>query len=141
MKSHIRIGRVLGIEIGLHISWFIIAFLIVLSLANQFQLINPDWGKGTIWATAIATGLLFFLTIILHELSHAVVAKARNLPVRSITLFALGGVAQIEKEAGEASTEFFMGIAGPIMSALIGAVCLGLALALGWSPAVVPRTP
>jgi Zn-dependent protease len=110
MKAHIKLGRVLGIEIGLHISWFIIAFLIILSLANQFQLVNPGWGEGVFWTTAVATGLLFFVIIILHELSHAIVAKARNLPVRSITLFALGGVAQIEGEAGEPNTEFFMGI-------------------------------
>jgi Zn-dependent protease/predicted transcriptional regulator len=69
------------------------------------------------------------------------VAKARNLPVRSITLFALGGVAQIEKEAGEASTEFWMGIVGPIMSALIGVICLTLAWAFGWSPLAIPHTP
>jgi Zn-dependent protease/predicted transcriptional regulator len=94
-----------------------------------------------VWATAITTGLLFFVTIILHELSHAMVAKARNLPVKSITLFALGGVAQIEKEAGEPSTEFFMGLAGPLMSFFIGFVCLMLAWALGWSPLGVPETP
>ena len=141
MKAHVRLGRVLGIEVGLHISWFIIAFLITLSLANQFYAFNPNWDDTTIWATAIATGLLFFVTIILHELAHAVVAKARNLPVRSITLFALGGVAQIEKEADEPSTEFWMGIAGPIMSALIGFICLVLAYALGWSPLEIPASP
>jgi Zn-dependent protease/predicted transcriptional regulator len=69
------------------------------------------------------------------------VAKARRLPVRSITLFALGGVAQIEREAGEASTEFFMGLAGPIMSVLIGIASLALAWALGWTPLAMPRTP
>src|SRR5215813_6551718 len=141
MKAHIKVGRILGIEVGLHISWFIIAFLIALSLANQFHQVNPDWPESTIWVTAIATSVLFFITIILHELAHALVAKARYLPVRSITLFALGGVAQIEKEAGEPTTEFFMGIAGPIMSALIGVVCLMLAYALGWTPIEMPRTP
>ncbi len=141
MKSHIKLGRILGIEIGLHLSWFIIALLITLSLADQFHTLNSNWGEGVIWATAIGTSLLFFAAIIAHELSHAMVAKARHLPVRSITLFALGGVAQIEREAGEASTEFFMGIAGPIMSALIGIVCLVLAWALGWTPLEIPHTP
>ena len=141
MKAHIKLGRIFGIEIGLHLSWFIIALLITLSLSSQFHELNPDWGEGTIWATAISTALLFFVTIVAHELSHAMVAKARRLPVRSITLFALGGVAQIEKEAGEASTEFFMGLAGPIMSVLIGIVCLALAWALGWTPLSIPRTP
>lgn len=141
MKSHIKLGHIFGIEIGLHLSWFIIALLITLSLASQFHALNSNWGEGVIWATAIGTSLLFFAAIIAHELSHAMVAKARRLPVRSITLFALGGVAQIEKEAGEASTEFFMGLAGPVMSALIGVLCLTLAWALGWTPLDVPRTP
>ena len=87
MRAHIKIGRVFGIEVGLHLSWFTTALLITLSLADQFHAINPDWEEGVIWATAITTGPLFFFTIILHELSHALVAKARNLPVRSITLF------------------------------------------------------
>jgi len=141
MKSHIKLGRIFGIEIGLHLSWFIIALLITLSLADQFHAFNSNWGEGVIWATAIGTSLLFFAAIIAHELSHAMVAKARRLPVRSITLFALGGVAQIEKEAGEASTEFWMGIAGPIMSLLIGVICLTLAWAFGWSPLTIPHTP
>lgn len=141
MKAHIKLGRIFGIEIGLHFSWFIIALLITLSLANQFHAINPDWGEGVIWATAIGTSLLFFLSIIVHELSHAAVAKARGLPVRAITLFALGGVAQIEREAGEASTEFFMGIAGPIASMLIGVLCLALAWLVGWPLGTVPATP
>src|SRR5258707_3767909 len=141
MKSHIKLGRLFGIEIGLHLSWFIIALLITLSLADQFHAFNSNWGEGVIWSTAIGTSLLFFAAIVADELSQAMVARARDLPVRSITLFALGGVAQIEKEAGEASTEFFMGLAGPIMSALIGILCLALAWALGWTPLEIPQTP
>src|SRR4030095_15857143 len=84
---------------------------------------------------------LFFVTILLHELSHAAVAQARNIPVRSITLFALGGVANIEGESPDGKTEFWMGIAGPITSALIGLLCLGIAYLLGWTPATEAGTP
>jgi Zn-dependent protease/CBS domain-containing protein len=141
MKAQIKLGRVAGIEIGLHYSWFIIAVLITLSLVGQFQALNPEWGEGVIWATAIATALLFFASIVAHELSHSAVAKARHLPVRAITLFALGGVAQIEKESDSAGTEFWMGIAGPVSSMLIGVLCLVLAAALGWPLGGNPSTP
>jgi Zn-dependent protease len=141
MKAQIKLGRIFGIEIGLHYSWFIIALLITLSLVSQFHTLNPDWGELVIWTTAIVTSLLFFASIIAHELSHAAVAKARRLPVRSITLFALGGVAQIEKEANDPATEFWMGIAGPIMSVLIGIGCLAIAWVLGWVPGTDPGSP
>src|SRR6266850_3806896 len=141
MKAQIKLGRIAGVEIGLHYSWFIIALLITLSLVGQFHTLNPEWGEGVIWTTAIATSLFFFASIVAHELSHSAVAKARGLPVRAITLFALGGVAQIERESDSASTEFWMGIAGPISSILIGVVCLGLAVVLGWPLGANPSTP
>jgi Zn-dependent protease/predicted transcriptional regulator len=141
MQAQIKLGRLVGVEIGLHYSWFIIALLIMVSLAGHFSLTNPEWGAGLIWGLAIATGLLFFAALVAHELSHAVVAKARGLPVRSITLFALGGVAHIDKEAVDPATEFAMGIVGPIASAVIGLACLGLAWALGWTAMQAPSTP
>jgi Zn-dependent protease/CBS domain-containing protein len=142
MQAHIQLGRILGIPIGLHFSWIIIATLITLALANHFRLGNPEWGAGLVWGSALVTAVLFFTSIVVHELSHAVVARARGLPVRSITLFALGGVAQIEKEANRPSTEFFVGIIGPITSVVIGLLCLGTAQALGWAPPEdAPGTP
>jgi Zn-dependent protease/predicted transcriptional regulator len=141
MRAQIKLGRISGITIGLHYSWLIIALLITLSLAGIFRANNPGWGESVIWATAICTALLFFAAIVLHELSHAVVAKARGLPVRSITLFALGGVAEIEREAADPRTEFVMGIIGPITSFVIGVVCLALLFALGWKPPAFPQTP
>jgi len=141
MNAQIKLGRIFGVEIGLHYSWFIIALLITLSLASQFSLTNPDWGDNLRWGLAIITAVLFFAAIVAHELSHALVAKARGLPVRSITLFALGGVAQIEKEAADAKTEFWMGIIGPITSFVIGVVCLAITTALGWRPPEFPREP
>jgi len=141
MKAQIKLGRIFGVEIGLHYSWFIIALLITFSLAGHFQENNPGWSDGLRWGVAIVTALLFFAAIVVHELSHAIVAKMRGLPVRSITLFALGGVAQIEKEAADAKTEFWMGIIGPITSFVIGVVCLGITVALGWRPPEFPQTP
>ena len=141
MQANIKLGRIFGIEVGLHYSWLIIALLVTLSLTGQFRATNPQWGAGVTWATAIATALLFFASIVAHELSHAAVAKANGLPVKAITLFALGGVAQIEREAEDAKTEFWMGIVGPIASAVIGFACLALMMALGWTPAIAPATP
>src|SRR5437762_8326735 len=141
MKAQIKLFKIFGIQIGLHYSWLLIAVLVVFSLAGQFAFTNPQWGSTVIWGVAILTALLFFAAIVVHELSHAAVAKARGLPVRSITLFALGGVAQIEKEASDAKTEFWMGIAGPITSALIGLICLGIAAGLGWNPSFHHQSP
>lgn len=141
MQAQVKLGRVYGIELGLHYSWLIIAVLIVFSLAARFHYINQYWSEQVIWGTAIVTSLLFFVTLFAHELSHAIVAKSRKLPVRGITLFALGGVTQIEKEATDAKTEFWMGIAGPITSIVIGIVLLWIAEGVGWIQRTNPETP
>ncbi|HKP83011.1 MAG TPA: site-2 protease family protein [Pyrinomonadaceae bacterium] len=133
MKAHIKLGRIFGVAVGLHYSWIIIALLVTLSLRSQFAIEHPNWGGSTTWGIAIITGLLFFVSILLHELSHAAVARLRGIPVRAITLFALGGVAQIEKDAADAKSEFWMGIIGPITSFVIGLFCLVLAWLTGWN--------
>src|SRR5207247_4229956 len=120
MRPSIRLGRIFGIDIGLHYSWFLIALLIVFSLSGHFQVVNPQWSLGLRWSLAAITGLLFFASILAHEMSHALIAKSRGIPVHSITLFALGGVANMEKDSSDAKSEFWMAIAGPIASVLIG---------------------
>ncbi|MEP7118955.1 MAG: peptidase, partial [Acidobacteriota bacterium] len=99
MKPSITLGRLFGIEIGLHYSWFIIALLITLSLGGHFATTNPGWTRAIVWASAVVTAGLFFVSIVVHELAHALVARARSAPARSITLFALGGVATMETPA------------------------------------------
>jgi Zn-dependent protease/CBS domain-containing protein len=141
MKAQIKLFRVFGIEIGLHYSWLLIALLVVLSLRGQFSETNRHWEPSLVWGLAILTALLFFASILVHELSHAALAKTRGLPVRSITLFALGGVAQIEKEASDAKTEFLVGIVGPVTSLVIGALSLLLAVWFGWSPTGGHQSP
>jgi Zn-dependent protease/predicted transcriptional regulator len=140
MRSNIKLGTISGIEIGLHYSWFIIAALIAFSLSEHFRRVNPSWGPGQIWIAALVTAALFFVTLLLHELAHSLVAQARGLKVRAITLFALGGVSQIQDDATDAKTEFWVAIAGPIASLIIGFGSLGIALGLGWQRSTEPQT-
>jgi Zn-dependent protease/CBS domain-containing protein len=141
MKPNVTLGRLFGVEIGLHFSWLLIALLIALSLSDHFHALNPSWGPIVIWATALLTAALFFATLLLHELSHAWMARRCGLATRSITLFALGGVAQIEGEPADAKSEFWIGIVGPMASVAMGVLSLALAVAFGWSPTGQPGTP
>lgn len=131
MKSQIKLGSIFGIKIGLHYSWFLIALLIVLSLSAQFHASNPAWGDTVILTLAVATAILFFVSLLLHELAHSLVATSNKLPVKEITLFALGGVSQIEKNPTSAKVEFWMAFVGPLTSALIGGICLALVRVIG----------
>jgi len=135
VRSQIKLGKIFGIEIGLHYSWFLIALLIVTSLYAEFHKNNPSWGDGLILAMAIATGLLFFASLLTHELSHSVFARSHGIPVKEITLFALGGVSQLDKEPAGAAIEFWMAFVGPLTSAGIGLICLLVRLAAGTASA------
>lgn len=123
----VRLTTIRGIEVGLHYSWFIVFFLITVSLTTRFASQHPHWTTVEHYAVGIATSLLFFVSILLHELAHSFVALAKGIPVRSITLFVFGGVAQIGREPDRPLTEFQIAIAGPIASAL-------LAVAFGFLP-------
>jgi Zn-dependent protease/predicted transcriptional regulator len=141
MHAQIKLGRVAGISIGLHYSWFIIALLIALSLAGHFHSTMPHWSSAAVWSAAIITSVLFFVALLLHELAHSLLAKANGLRVRAITLFALGGVSQIETEAPTAKSEFWIAIVGPLASLVIGFFFLLAAWLSGWLPGTEPRTP
>ncbi|HUO15661.1 MAG TPA: site-2 protease family protein [Verrucomicrobiae bacterium] len=141
MRSQIKLGRIGGIVIGLHYSWFIIAILIAFSLAAHFHDVRPEWNITATWAAAIITAVLFFVTLLLHELAHSLVAKSRGLRVREITLFALGGVSQIESEASDAKSEFWIAIVGPLTSLVIGFLLLGIVRVVGYVPGQEPANP
>ena len=141
MQAQVKLGRIAGISVGLHYSWFIIALLITLSLAEHFRTVTPRWSSTVVWSAAIVTGVLFFVALLLHELAHSLLAKARGLRVRAITLFALGGVSQIESEASDAKSEFWIAIVGPLTSLAIGLVCLWIARLTGWLPGTEPSVP
>jgi Zn-dependent protease/CBS domain-containing protein len=118
MTRHtIPLGRILGIEIGLDYSWFVIFVLLTVMLATSyFPGEFKDWTPATYWLTGVVTAVIFFLSVLLHELGHSVVALRYAIPVRSITLFMFGGIAQIGAEPPSAKVEFLVAIAGPLVS-------------------------
>ncbi len=117
--SGIKLGRILGIPIYLHPSWFIIFALITFSLATQFASQHPHWSRAQHWSVGILTSLLFFGSVVFHELAHSVVALRYLIPVVSITLFVFGGVARIGREPASARQEFNIALAGPLSSYLL----------------------
>ncbi|HVX65392.1 MAG TPA: site-2 protease family protein [Bryobacteraceae bacterium] len=141
MGNRLSLGKLFGIEIGLHYSWAFIALMITFSLSAHFRSLNPGWTTQGVWASALLTALLFFAALLAHEMAHALVARRRALVVHSITLFALGGVAQIDGEPRDARSEFEVSAAGPLASILIGGACLGGAAVAGWPLWTVPETP
>lgn len=123
MKSSINIGRIFGIQFRLHWTWFAIFLLVTVSFSWQlFPAAYPDWGQFLYWSIGIATSLLFFASVLAHELAHSLVGRANDIPVKSITLFIFGGIAHMTKEATKASAEFKMAAAGPACSLAIGGI-------------------
>jgi Zn-dependent protease/CBS domain-containing protein len=120
--SGIRVGQIFGISIYLHPSWFLIFALITLSLRTQFTTQHPSWSPAQHWMLGFITSILFFGSVVFHELSHSLVAKRYNIPVASITLFVFGGLARIVREPSSAKQEFNIAIAGPISSFFLAAI-------------------
>ncbi len=129
MPGSLRIGQIAGIDIYINVSWIIILVFLTWSLAvSWFPAIYPGWSVATYWITSLIASLLLFVSVLLHELAHSVVARARGLPVHNITLFIFGGVSNIEQEPTSAGVEFQMAVVGPVVSILIGIVCYLLLL-------------
>ncbi len=121
MRSGIYLGKIFGIKIGLNWSWIFIFLLVTWDLAGGiFPLLHPEWSLGLRWGLGVAASILFFASVLAHELAHSLVARARGLPVDQIILFFFGGVSNIEKEPSSASTEFLMAFVGPLTSLVLG---------------------
>ena len=125
VRSGVRLFTLFGIEIRLDFSVIFIFGLIVYSLgAGVFPSWHPEWTGGMVWTTATTAGLLFFASLLAHELSHSLVAGRFGIRVPRITLFLFGGMAEIESEAETPGAEFAIAIAGPLMSLGIAFVCM-----------------
>lgn len=113
-SSAFTLGKLFGIEFRLHYTWFVIFALVTTSL------VYPHYSRWQVWVIGIITSLLFFGSVLIHELAHSLVGRANDIPIDSITLFIFGGVSQMTREATRPGAELKMAIAGPLSSLLLG---------------------
>jgi Zn-dependent protease len=121
----IQLMRVFGIRIGVNPSWFLVLFIFIFWLSGSFRAaLNSS--DTTAYITAVAAALLFFLSLILHELGHALVAKRNGIEIAGIDLWFFGGVARMSRDTDTPGVEFRVSAAGPAVTLLIVAVCVGI---------------
>jgi Zn-dependent protease len=119
----IQLGRVFGIRVGVDISWFLVLFLIIWSLSGYYEDVAPG---SNAFLLATVSALLFFLSILLHEFGHALVAIRNGIPIRGIDLWLFGGVAKLGRDSDSPGVEFRIAVAGPVVTLVIAAACMGL---------------
>ncbi len=136
----IKLFRLFGFEVGIDWSWFLIALLITWSLAvGLFPSLYPDLAGGTYWWMGVVGALGLFLSVVIHELSHSLVARTQGMEMRGITLFIFGGVAEMSEEPTSPRGEFLMAVVGPFTSLALGGIFWGIlqgARAADWSISV-----
>jgi Zn-dependent protease len=140
LNRGVSIGHLFDINIRIDWSWLLIFLLVTWNLGFSFGTLRPEWGPTLQWGLAITASLLFFASVLAHELSHSLMAKAQGLQVRNITLFLFGGVANIDREPPSPRAEFLITIVGPITSVVLGIIFLllgGLWTRIAVDPATV----
>lgn len=124
MRRGFRVGRLFGIDIRIDWSWLIIFLLVTWNLSTTFQQQHPGWSLPGQWGLGLVASLLFFASVLLHELAHSLVARARGTEVSSITLFLFGGVSNIQRHPDSPASEFLITIVGPLTSFVLGIIFL-----------------
>lgn len=128
MESSFRLGRIFGVSVGVHWSWLFIFLIVTWSFAEGvMHHYYPSWGESQRWGAGALIAGVFFLSILAHELAHAVVANRHGLEVRDITLFLFGGVSNLTKEPATPAVEFRVAVVGPLTS-----LALGIAFTAAW---------
>jgi Zn-dependent protease/CBS domain-containing protein len=127
MRGSLKIARIGGIDIGIHYTWILAFFIFGWSLAQgYFPQQYKSWTTATYWTAGFLSAILMFISVLLHELAHSLVAQARGLPVSSITLFIFGGVSNLSEEPDSAGQEFIMAIVGPLTSLALAGIFWGI---------------
>jgi Zn-dependent protease len=134
--NSIQLARVFGIRFGVDISWFFVLFLIIWQLSSYFGDVFP--GQDTkAFVLAVVAALAFFLSILLHELGHAIVAIRNGIPILGIDLWMFGGVAKLARDTDSPGVEFRVAVAGPLVTLAIAALCFAVGAALSSSDTVL----
>ncbi len=128
-SGSIRLVTVLGVRVGVSPSWFLVLFLLIYVLSSQFRE-SLDASNGVAFLTAVAAALLFFASVVAHELGHALAARREGIQTESIDLWFFGGLARLSREARTPGEEFRVAVAGPLLTLLVAVVCAGLGFAL-----------
>ena len=141
MWNSFQIGKLFGIGIRIDYTWFIVFALVAGSLGfSYFPEVYPGWSSVRYWLMGIITALIFFASVLAHEMAHSLVSKSRGVPVQSITLFIFGGVARISDEPKGPGSEFWMALAGPATSIGLGIIFGALYLATRKMGMLFPAT-
>lgn len=140
-RGAISLGRLFGINIRVDWSWLFIFLLITWNLSIVFAQVRPDWGTAFRWGVAAFAAILFFASVLAHELAHSLMARSRGIPVRSITLFLFGGVSNLQQDPETPRSEFLMAIVGPLTSFIIGGILIVVAGALATPGTATPGDP
>jgi Zn-dependent protease len=127
----VQLARVFGIRIGASPSWFVVLFLMIYYLSGVFDDSLSGYSNDTAYIVAVVGALLFFVSLVLHELGHALVARRNGIRVSSIELWFFGGLAKLTREPSTPGEDFRISAAGPAVTALVLAACIGALLALG----------
>jgi len=131
MGASLRLGKILGIPVEINASWLVVFFFLTFILAQEFGDANFNWPVAQRWLVAIVMVVLFFISVLIHELSHSVLARHNGIPVQGITLFIFGGVSRLGREPDRPMTEFSVAVVGPLTSLLLAAVFGGAWYLLG----------
>jgi Zn-dependent protease len=127
--ASIQLARILGIRIGVHPSWFVVLFLMIWTLSGLYEEVVGE----NAFVLATISALLFFASVVLHELGHAVVARRNGIETQGIDLWLLGGLARLSRDSDSPGVEFRIAAAGPVVTLVFGLVCLGAGYALSGS--------
>jgi Zn-dependent protease len=127
--SSIQLARIFGIRIGASISWFFVLFLMIWVLSGYFNDVLDGYSNGVAYLTAVLAAALFFVSLVLHELGHAVVARRNGIVISGIDLWFFGGIAKMTRDTRSPGEEFRVAAAGPAVTLLIIILCAGIGAA------------
>lgn len=127
-KNQVRVGKLFGIPLTFDYSWFLVLFFVTWILAESyFPSEYKDWSKVYYWLIGGITSILFFISVLLHEIGHSLVARKFNYKVKQVKLFIFGGISEIVEEPRNPKEEFLISVAGPVVTFLLAGLFYGLA--------------